>query len=229
MGNSSTSLCASGPPATSNPMLPNSVPRWPSVRFPSRTSSCTSNRAHCTSRSFRFELCPPETRPPMRTPRRPASVCPVCVAAVACYWLSLIIRTKRLVVGQGGRSTAASAPMATCAISACRNPSRRPALSSTTGPGLIESGRKSEAPAPAARQDKTAGRTELPHQLRAGRQPCADKCSPPRKAAGCLSKSHRPQHWPMGKNPVTVSFCFDDRLPSVTQVTGQPLPGRAEK
>jgi hypothetical protein len=27
------------------------------------------------------------------------------------------------------------------------------------------SGRKSEAPAPAARQDKTVGRTELPHQL----------------------------------------------------------------
>jgi hypothetical protein len=29
--------------------------------------------------------------------------------------------------------------------------------------GEFASGRKSEAPAPAAQQDKTAGRTELPH------------------------------------------------------------------
>jgi len=50
---------------------------------------------------------------------------------------------------------------------------------------------------PAAQQDKTVGRTETVPPTRAGRQPCTERYKNPPGAAGCLSESHRPQHWPM--------------------------------
>jgi len=54
---------------------------------------------------------------------------------------------------------------------------------------------------PAARQGKTIGWTELPHQLALADNLVRVNAQGHGKAAGCLSESHRPQHWPMGKKP----------------------------
>ena len=62
------------------------------------------------------------------------------------------------------------------------------------------SGRKSEAPASCRSVGQVVGRTELPRQLVLPTTLCGFNPHRHGKPTGCLSESHRPQHWPMGKN-----------------------------